>query len=51
MENTSIDLLLSKTTLNQILAYAEKRGINKFAACRQLIDKGLEAIHQTEATE
>ena len=45
------DLWLSKTTFNQVLAYAEKHGVTKFVACRDLIDKGLEAISQTEVTE
>ena len=45
------DLRLSKTTFDQVLEYAEKRGLTKWTACRELIDKGLEAIHQTEVTE
>ena len=45
------DLWLSITTFNEVLAYAEKRGIDKFKACRELIDKGIEAISQPEATE
>ena len=45
------DLRLSKTTFDQVLAYAEKRGLTKWTASRELIDKGLEAIHQTKVTE
>ena len=45
------DLRLSKTTFDQVLEYAEKRGLTKWTASRELIDKGLEAIHQTEVTE
>ena len=46
IQERTINLVLSVTAYNQMLAYAEKQGMNKWAACRDLIYKGLDAVQE-----